>query len=352
MSWLRKEDHEAEGNLVDRINDWHLLPRKSFEVMDTERKIPLTAKPEVKEFASQFLKNLGIDPTIDDEVTGWERFWAQEKAAAMTVIAQGGNYLSYLAGRSLHYELMAHEIASSFEGNGHNGIKDKKIAEFGAGSHLGLMFLAKQNAQVTGLDRSIMAGEFGKYLADHYKVAGRVKIVRGDYFKTQFDDGEFDFVYSSGVAEHEDSNNIKELLKEMNRVTKREGYILIAVPNEESPFYKGFKRKQVETEKKYPDIIGIPVEHKRYRHDLKKLMELFRLVVVKEDGLQIAPSSPIKHGDISAEDTSLFDSYLPHHKPSGIEDIVGIWTRLELNAGQVIRSRYGWSRYAVGQKKA
>src|SRR3989338_3355116 len=140
-----------EQIIADRINAFYLLERKSFEVQDRSRHIPIVATPEVIDIANQYLRTNGIDTAINDETTGWDIFWARELAAAMSMSASGRRYPNYLPGRTLHYESLAKSVDSLL-----NGRKDGKveIAELGAGSGLGLMILAKMGAYVTHLDTS------------------------------------------------------------------------------------------------------------------------------------------------------------------------------------------------------
>ena len=342
---------DLEAKLIERINSFYLLPRKSSEVLDAQGKIPLALTEEVRQIADLFLRGASIDPTGQDDATGWNIFWAREMAAAMSAIPnRGGMYQTYLPGRFMHYDLLAQDISLLFNDGG-NGIKGKSVVEIGSGSGLGLMKLAERGAIVTGLDSSIMAIQFARYLARHYNISDRVTLVQGDYsnIPPEIKDGQFDVVYNSGVVEH--VINPEGLIKQMAGITKPGGYVVIAIPNEEGIFYQRFKRKENDTKERYPSLIRIPVEHERYHPDIPQLMEDSGLVVVRQDGLQIAPSAPIEKGDIIQNDLRIFESYLPERqKLPRVEDIVNAWTVLELYASSALRIKYGWSLYYVGQK--
>ena len=62
----------------------------------------------------------------------------------------------------------------------------------------------------------------------------RVKIKRGSIYKLPFLDGSFDIVVCSEVLEH--LTDEKTALKELYRVTKPDGMLLITVPNSNFPF--------------------------------------------------------------------------------------------------------------------
>src|SRR3989338_2356123 len=335
--------------IVDRINNY-LLPRKSSEIPDV-RGIPLTMTEEVRQIAEQFLRNRGIDTTRQDEATGWDIFWAREMAAAMIAIPnRGGMYETYLPGRFLHYDLLAYTIASLFNGRV-NSIDGKKVAEIGSGSGLGLMKLAQKGALVTGMDYSIMAIEFARYLSRHYEVEDRVTLVQGDYFNMppqMLENAPFDVVYNSGVLEHEE--RAEELVGQMAGITRPGGHVVITVPNESGVFYRRFKNRETTIKDRFTRLVGIPVEHRRYSHNIPRLMGGNGLLAVRVDGLQVAPSAPIRKEDIE-RDARTFDGYLPRRDvPPNIEDRVNAWTVLELYATRDFRLRYGWSRYYVGQK--
>lgn len=358
-----------EERVVERINSY-LIERKSSEILDGERRVPITTNLEVRIIANKFLKDKNvkipqdvldlflassaIDLKMVDETTGWDMFWAQEMAAAMVAIAHGGGkYQSYLPGRFLHYDLLAYNLASLFNGSKQNSINGKNILELGSGSGLGLMRLAQKGATVTGLDSSIMAIEFSKYLANHYGVSDKVVELRqADYFEVPYGESMFDMTYNSGVFEHLEDKKPSKLLDEMIRVTRPRGYIVISVPNKASPFYQYFKQREMDTKTSFPNVLGVPVEHKRYDTDIRKLMDDKGLRFVKQEGILVAPSSPIEHVDFSGADLEIFDSYLPKESPATVEARIAAWRGLEVMANSIFRIKYGWSTVYIAQKRA
>lgn len=55
--------------------------------------------------------------------------------------------------------------------------------------------------------------------------------VAGDAFHLPFADGTFDVVFNSGLIEHYHSDTRRLLLREMRRVAKPEGFVVLAFPN-------------------------------------------------------------------------------------------------------------------------
>ena len=366
-----------EKIVMDRVNGYYLVPRKSSEVLDGNNQMPVTLRPEVRESAARILKVNGIDvpePILTrfvnrerfdlkdvDEVTGWNIYWAQEMAAAQAVIAgRGGSYDSYLPGRFMHYDLLANIISNLFN-NGGKGLNGKEVLEAGSGSGLGLILLATRGAVVHGIDTSKIGNAFAQYLAGHFAeryhndlIRQRVGVGEGDYFRTEFGERAFDVVYNSGVAEHLSEKDLDTLIVEMVRVTKPGGYVLITVPNEDGIFYGRYRQAKEELKKQFPALVNIPVDTRRHNFDIKSYMQNRGLVAIKEDGLQVAPSTPVRHGDIRSEHLPFFDMYLPTLAQGAQAPIpearIAALSRLELMTDPTFRMRYGWSIYYVGRK--
>ena len=338
-----------EKKTVDRINSC-LIERKSSEIINGEG-VPIAITPEAKAISMQFLKNYKADFENDNELAGWNKFWAQEMAVAMIVNAVNGMpYQSYLPGRFLHYDLLANAISMIFSNEKKCSLFGLEILEAGCGSGLSLMRLAQRGASVSGLDWSQMALEFSRYLSNHFNVSNKVSLISDSYFNTSFENNKFDISYNSGVLEHLEADLALDLLKEMARITKSYGYILISVPNETSPFYKRFKEREAITRKNFSELVGIPVEHKRFNLNIKRIMEDAGLRFIKEDGLLVAPSTPVNEDDILETDLGIFETYLPKEIPLSAESKVAIWRGLKLISDADFRIRYGWSKYYIGQK--
>tara|TARA_Y100000310_G_C20450290_1_gene700376 strand:+ start:154 stop:822 length:669 start_codon:yes stop_codon:yes gene_type:complete len=109
--------------------------------------------------------------------------------------------------------------------------KSGKILEAGSGEGIMSSRLAKLNYDVTLLDISENALEQAKI--NFKKNNARGTFVRGDIFKMDFPSNSFDIVWNQGVIEH--FKPPKLAIKEMIRVTKKGGYVIIFVPAKYSP---------------------------------------------------------------------------------------------------------------------
>lgn len=273
-------------------------------------------------------------------------------AAKMAIAVGRIDYQQFLPGRHFMYDLLADSIAAIVNDEHNNYIKGKQIAEFGGGSGIGLVLLAQRGAYVTNVDNSRMALEFSRYLAQHHKVERMLNLVNRDFYETPFNPGTFDVVYNSGVVEHKEVN-VEKLLSEMKRTTKPGGYVVLSIPNESSPFYRRLQQREDSVYKKFKDVINImPWWKTRHALDLKKLIENAGLDFVKEDGILIPPSVEVKPGDIPREDIPIFEKYLSPTPYQTVEAIITNWRGFHGSVNPSFRKRYGWSIYAVGQKKA
>jgi SAM-dependent methyltransferase len=69
--------------------------------------------------------------------------------------------------------------------------------------------------------------------------------VLGDLFAMPFRDNSFDLVYNSGVIEHFREPENLRAIEEMARITRREGTVIIIVPNSLCPWYRAGKKAAV-----------------------------------------------------------------------------------------------------------
>jgi len=107
---------------------------------------------------------------------------------------------------------------------------DMMVLECGSGSGNSSLLLANDVKKVVLLDQSKNAIESSKKLAQYYNVKN-VDFLMGDIFNMPFDDETFDFCWNIGVLEHYDIKKAKKMILEMTRVTKKNGYMCIGVPN-------------------------------------------------------------------------------------------------------------------------
>ena len=113
----------------------------------------------------------------------------------------------------------------------------QSFLEAGFGSGKRLLTLAKilPHIDFHGIDLTTDAVKILTSYAQKFGVDGNLHAQTGDFFKMNFPDGKFDITYNMGVLEHFDEAGQLALIKEMARVTRRGGRLLIGVPNMLSP---------------------------------------------------------------------------------------------------------------------
>jgi len=151
--------------------------------------------------------------------------------------------------------------------------EDKLILEAGCGTGRLCCLLARDfpNLRVIGIDISPNSLKIANLLKEYLHVSN-VSFEIGDLFQIPYPDNYFDVVFNDGVIEHfpiDENPNYKDALKEMVRVTKPRGKIIVDVPNWycfPHTIYKWFLNK-----------LGRPFEYgyeKSFKH--RELIELFK----------------------------------------------------------------------------
>lgn len=118
--------------------------------------------------------------------------------------------------------------AESFLG----GVEGRSILEVGCGRGATLLELARQGANVVGLDYSEEALAVCRRSDVYDRFSWRASFVNADARKLPFSDESFDFVFSVGLIEH--FQDPIELLLEQQRVLRVGGYLLVQVPQKYS----------------------------------------------------------------------------------------------------------------------
>jgi ubiquinone/menaquinone biosynthesis C-methylase UbiE len=88
-------------------------------------------------------------------------------------------------------------------------------------------------SSLTLLDLSTNALNFAKILEPAH-LNGKVTYTEGDITQLPFQDRIFHLTWNVGVIEHYPKPILLQIVKEMLRVTKREGYVLLGIPNRRS----------------------------------------------------------------------------------------------------------------------
>lgn len=113
--------------------------------------------------------------------------------------------------------------------------KDSIVLEIGCGSGGGLKQF--KDHFIVGVDISEESLRLSKKYTNN--------LIKADLFKLPFKDESFDLVYSSGLLEHFKIEKAKEAMVEISRVTKKNGEIIIILPNSYCGWYKLFKKAMI-----------------------------------------------------------------------------------------------------------
>lgn len=116
--------------------------------------------------------------------------------------------------------------------------RKKKVLEYGCGTGSYAFFLAKQGAEVTGIDISPVAIDKAKARIQEER-AGDIRFLVMDGETMQFEDCSFDLVCGTGILHH---LRLGEALKELARVLKPEGKAIFIEPMAHNPAINVFRR--------------------------------------------------------------------------------------------------------------
>lgn len=159
-----------------------------------------------------------------------------------------------------------------------DGFQGKTICEIGSGSGYATLLMAKKGANVILIDFAPNSVIYAKLVMKYLNINdNKVNFIQGNLFdKKKLTNELFDVVWNCGVIEHYKWDEAINLIKIMCSYTKKNGQVLITLPNLLSPFliYKMFK------EGKGSEIF---FSHRM----LKKLMQ--------ESGLYKIKTSPINY---------------------------------------------------------
>ncbi len=153
--------------------------------------------------------------------------------------------------------------------------KRAKVLESGCGSGDSLRCFPEQ--ETYGLDFSQESIKLAKQNVDH--------AVLGDLFAMPFAANTFDLVYNSGVLEHYKEPKNLAGVKEMARVTKKDGYVIIILPNTLCVWYRIYK--WISTQVTGTWMFGYEESYTSAR--LQHLVKRAGLQIVRPFGLQVLP---------------------------------------------------------------
>lgn len=115
-------------------------------------------------------------------------------------------------------------------------VRGKKVLDFGSGSGYGTHLIANECAHITGID---ISGEAVDFANSRYR-ANNLDYVKIDKIETKplpFDDNTFDTVISFQVIEH--IHRVDLYLREIKRVLKPAGTLIIATPDRKTRLFPG-----------------------------------------------------------------------------------------------------------------
>ncbi len=154
------------------------------------------------------MKEQAIETTGNREVV-WDQYWESHGGV------QSWDFCSYLV-----WSVLKKEIGD---------IEGKSFAECGSGTGRISLRLIREGGKGILLDQSSNALSIGKRIFSLEKVEG--KFVRGTILAIPFKDEVCDIVWNSGVLEHFSEEEQIKCLKEMSRICKKEGIVIVLCPH-------------------------------------------------------------------------------------------------------------------------
>lgn len=301
---------------------WMLPGEKPTDIYKPGRQ-PLTLFSGVEEYAHDILDGIeysDLPKSVDAEIVRkLDEFWAREKGAALFAFelmkqAFGetfeGRYDRYLPHRFGRYKKVAESITQALRKNAQDEevmkigsgigqlsdiLSEEEIIEVGGGSGISGVMLAQLGAKCTNFDISQAALNYSEFLAKHYGV--QIDTQRGNYFRMdrrKFSDNRFSLAYNVGSFEHHSGEERVQILKEMMRIVRPGGLVMISVPNPNSPFYQLQKLHEHDAYSGHQDKKFPMVDYDSFNP--RELLERIGLEVLKENKhnyTQIAPIAPI-----------------------------------------------------------
>lgn len=153
----------------------------------------------------------------------------------------------------------------------------KSLIEVGAGSAAFSIALynKKNDLKLHAIDISPIATKYGQKISNDLNVP--IQYVCGNLFECT---GKYDLVLSLGVIEHFTFKQMNEFVEKCIELSNK--YILIAIPNQESEFFKNYVSWSNKNSKEYEE------KHNKFNNeDLKVLLKKHNLKILVEDGFQL-----------------------------------------------------------------
>ena len=132
--------------------------------------------------------------------------------------------------KNYRYHLLKNEVAKVIKFTGRNS---GKLLDVGCGTGDRLDVFRNHTFETYGVETS--------YSADYAKEHLKLDVKKGDLFTAHFPDRFFDVVTLYHVLEH--TPNPLEVCREVHRILKEDGFLVIQVPNRDSLQYRIFKKR-------------------------------------------------------------------------------------------------------------
>jgi len=155
-----------------------------------------------------------------------------------------------------------------------------KVLEAGSGPAHDSIIFAENGASVTAVDLSKNALRNAKKI--YSELGYPINTINANIMKLPFGDNLFDLTWNAGVLEHFNDLELEKVFKEMVRVTKKDGIVLVFVPNK---FYFWYQMHLMHTKKRQYQF-----ERSYSIFRLKKLFESNKLRNIKTSGVYIHPA--------------------------------------------------------------
>lgn len=233
-------------------------------------------------------------------------------------------------------------------------LKDvKSSCEVGAGSGAFSISLYNHDNDIklTCVDKSETATNYGKKIFNDLNIP--VNYINEDLFNIN---GKYDIVFSLGVIEHYEEDEMERFVKKCIDLSNK--HILIAIPNQDSIFFKNYVEWTRKNSKEYEE------DHKKfYANDLINLLKKMNLDIEYIDGFQmflsnqdfLSENSKKNLGTINIlkEKLNKYDKSLSDKFPYvdfSMEDIENM-TLAELDVDKDTRMKYSFMTYVLSKKK-
>lgn len=163
--------------------------------------------------------------------------------------------------------------------------KGMRICEAGSGPAHDSLIFAENGARVTAVDLSINAIKNAERIYFHFGYP--IETFIADIKKLPFNDNIFDLTWNAGTLEHFTDAELEKVFREMFRVTKKGGIILVFVPNKYYFWYqwhlKFLKFRQIARQYEFERSFSV--------FYLIKLFYRYNLNNIKVSGVHIHPAS-------------------------------------------------------------